>query len=381
MWGCSSALGRGGVMQNSVLKLGIVRSSLGLFVGLGLFLFVAGCGEEPVEEAPVVRPVKILQFGAKAMGGVLEYPGTIKPAQETQMSFEVAGKIIEFPVDEGQEVIKGTVLARLDPRDFELARDAELASYKAARAEFNRMQNLYKEDVISRQQFDLARRNFQVAESKFKTSDKALEDTALSAPYDGRVAKKLVAEFRNVQAKEAILILEDNSSLEVSIHIAERDWAAAKPGLTLAERTERVKPMLSLTSLPERSFPAAVKEIATTADPETRTYESTLSFAMPSDVTVLSGMTATVRFQVPEGSDLGVGELIPARAAIADEAGAAYVWKVDPDSMKVSRATVVLGELAGDEVAVLSGLGDGDLIATSGVHHLREGMQVRKYEE
>jgi membrane fusion protein, multidrug efflux system len=57
------------------------------------------------------------------------------------------------------------------------------------------------------------------------------------------------------------------------------------------------------------------------------------------------------------------------------------VWRVDPGTMKVSRADVVLGELSGDSVEIRSGLSPGDQIAVSGVHQLRDGMVVRRFGE
>ena len=97
-------------------------------------LALGGCGgEEVVEQAPVVRPVKIQTIGGATQGGTLEFPGTIGAAQEAEMAFEVGGKIEEFPVVEGDDVERGQILSRLDPRDYEAAREADAANAKAAK--------------------------------------------------------------------------------------------------------------------------------------------------------------------------------------------------------------------------------------------------------
>ncbi len=75
------------------------------------------------------------------------------------------------------------------------------------------------------------------------------------------------------------------------------------------------------------------------------------------------------------------GFLVPVSAVAADAQGNAYAWRIDPDSMRVARVAVELGPMTGEEVRVLSGLAGGDRIAISGVHHLREGMQVRPLGE
>jgi multidrug efflux system membrane fusion protein len=71
--------------------------------------------------------------------------------------------------------------------------------------------------------------------------------------------------------------------------------------------------------------------------------------------------------------------MIPVQAARGNEAGNAFVWAVDPDTMEVHRSAVTLGAVSGAMVRVLEGLKDGDEIATSGVGELREGMRVRRF--
>jgi RND family efflux transporter MFP subunit len=142
-----------------------------------------------------------------------------------------------------------------------------------------------------------------------------------------------------------------------------------------------VKPIVIVTSLPDRSFPAQITEYSTTADPVTRTFSATLRFDPPDDVSIQPGMTATVRIDVPPNLKNAVGMSgisIPASAAITDETGDAFVWLVEPNAMTVKRTPVKLGILSGERVFVESGLKSGQQIAISGVHHLRDGMLVRR---
>jgi RND family efflux transporter MFP subunit len=346
-----------------------------------LVALTSACGEEPVEEAPVARPIKMLQLGAAGAGETREYPGTISATQHAEMAFEVPGKIIEFPVSEGQVVSEGTLLARLDPRDFEAQQESATASLKTAKAEYERMKILYEKGVNSKRDLEVAQRNYEVTVSRAKTAGKGVEDAALRAPFSGIVAKKLVDDFSNVQAKQPVLVLQDDSTLEIVVNLPERDMARARPGTSVEEATARIRPRVSVTSIPDHVFPARVKEYTTTADPVTRTFAATFAFEKPEDVVLRPGMTAKLIVNLPADAEAVQGHSIPASAALADESGAAYVWKIDPSSMRVSRVPVELGELSGAQVQVRSGLSDGDLIATSGVHHLREGMEVRRFAE
>jgi multidrug efflux pump subunit AcrA (membrane-fusion protein) len=119
-------------------------------------------------------------------------------------------------------------------------------------------------------------------------------------------------------------------------------------------------------------------EFATAADPATRTFAATFNFDNPSDVTVHTGMTAKVTVHVRASISLAAGLSVPSLATAADEGGAPYVWVVDPTSLAVSRRSVVLGQLSGKAVQVREGLEGNEWIAISGVHHLREGMVVRR---
>ena len=344
--------------------------------------FAIACGgEEQAEETPVARPVRMFTLGEGVSEGTLEYPGVISPTQNAELAFEVPGRIVEFPVDEGQAVEQGQVLARLDARDYEASRDAAAAQMNAARADYDRHRELYAADAVSQQELEVKRRNYELAEARNRTAEKALEDTGLRAPFSGLVARKLVDDFQNVQAKQAILVLQDESGLEVVVSVPERDFVLVRPGLTLEERTARTNPQVELSSLPGRRFPATLSEFATTADPVTRTYAVTLTFDPPSDVAVRSGMTAKVIVTVPADLAQDVAAFtVPADAVLADEDGNPLVWLVDESSMTVSRAPVVLGELSGTDVEIVSGLVGGDVIAVSGVHNLRDGMLVRRLE-
>ena len=135
-----------------------------------------------------------------------------------------------------------------------------------------------------------------------------------------------------------------------------------------------------MTSLPGRRFPARFSEIATTADPETRTFEVTVIFQRPPGVTILPGMTAKLIVHISDDAAASHGIRVPVSATAADAEGQSFVWTVDPDSKTVSKRPVTLGELNGRDVFVRGGLEKGDVIAVSGVSQLREGMQVREFQ-
>jgi len=338
---------------------------------------IVACGGAPPPSEVVARPVKMLVLGSGTSGGSREYAGVVEAIQSTQAAFEVPGRIIEFPVLEGQALRRGALLARIDPSDYVARRDAAAANRLAAEADYQRYRTLYAADVVSQQELEVKRRNFEVADASYRQADKALRDTELRAPFDGIVAIRLVPDFANVQAKEPVVLFEDHSSFKVAFDVPERDAAMARPGLTSAQRTQRTHPEVELSAVPGRSLPARFREIATAADPVTRTFHVTLSLDAPSDVQLAPGMTARVRLSIPPDDTTGVLLRIPVNAVGADGAGS-FVWRVvDGNPLTVARAAVEVGSVVGDEIEIVSGLSPGDRIATSAVRTLAAGTPVR----
>jgi multidrug efflux pump subunit AcrA (membrane-fusion protein) len=132
---------------------------------------------------------------------------------------------------------------------------------------------------------------------------------------------------------------------------------------------------------PDLEIPAAVKEIGTEASETTRTYPVTLIMDQPEDVRILPGMTgeATGRAVLPDQPDVSAFE-IPTTALFTTDGDATFVWLIDEASMVVTRREVSIDRTTPHGILV-SGVDAGELIATAGVHYLREGQKVRIMDE
>jgi RND family efflux transporter MFP subunit len=359
---------------------GIRLAGLVLVAGM-----LTACGNNQESEvAEVVRPAKLMAINSDGNGIIREYPGTVSATQSVELGFEVPGKIIELPISDGLAVKKGTLLGKLDESDFLAARELAEANRKAADSAHERAKRIFKQGAGSQAEVDKTMRDIDVAKQELTKAQKALNDTVLKAPFTGRVARKIADNFQNVQAKQSILLLEDISSLELDVNVPEQDFSGLTPGLSLKQRTERVKPEIQVSSIANRRFKARLISFETSADPVTRTYRATFAFENPDDIHVLPGMTAKAVLSIPpeiSSATSNKGTLIPATAVVTDIDGSAYVWKFDPGSSQVSKAVVTIGDMSGDNILVLSGLQGGDQIATAGAAHLREGMKVRPLGE
>lgn len=348
---------------------------------LPLALVVSACGDsDQGMSEPVSRPVKLFTVGETPPPRTLKFPGSVSAVQQSELAFEVSGRIIAMPVTEGDRVEVGTILAKLDPRDYESERDRARAERNAARADFNRYDKAFQSDAVTAQQLDLAKRAIEVAEAGLQRANKALEDTVMQAPFSGRVARKLVEDYANVQAKQPVMILQSDDALEMKVNIPEADWVGHKPVTSAAELEQDADIKVALSSLPNRAIPARITAFSTSADPVTRTFEVTVGFEPPKDLSVSPGMTGHVAYTHTQETALE-GLAIPARAVVSAPDKSPFVWLFDSEAGTITKRGVEIGELTGDSIQVVSGLETGDRIAVSGVHTLSEGFPVHALED
>jgi RND family efflux transporter MFP subunit len=336
--------------------------------------------EEDVEVEPPPRPIKIYRLEGQLGNTRPDYPGRIKAVRVVELAFEVEGRITDWNVEEGQRVKKGQILSRLDPRDYQADVEAARARLRLAEAEYRRESKLFASGSGTQRDLDVATRSRDVSRAELRISQKALEDTRLRAIFDGVIARKLVTDFRNVAAREPVLLLQDESVMEVVVDVPERDLAGTQREANLEEFNEKAKPMVELSALPGRQFPVRLTELATAADPNTRTFRATFSMKKPEGVGVLAGMTAKLvltglRTTAPDDF------LLPVEAVLADSQKEPYVWVVDPESMAVSKLLVKVGPITGDRIVVTEGIEGGQAVAMSGVHLLKEGTIVTELME
>ena len=351
-----------------------------LTVGFLIAMFLTGCEQEQTQQEPVVRSIKMLTIGEAKGGNMLVFPGVVSASHNTELAFKVSGQIIEFNVKAGQNVEKGTLLARLDPHDYQADLDIKTADLKAAKADYDRFKELFEQGFTSQQQFEKITRTYETSQAALKTSMKALDDTNLRAPYGGNIASKIASNFQNVQAKQAVLVLHDVTALEVVVSIPEGDLVQGDRQRTMDEITAAIKPKVILSSLNNQEFPAELKEITTRADPTTRTYSATFVFHPPENINVLPGMTARVTV-FPQRGQFSLEALkVPVNVVAADETGQSYVWIVDPNTSTVMKREVEVGQLTGTEITILAGLSTGETIALTGIAQLREGLKVKPLE-
>lgn len=357
----------------SFAKKSVINCALLL---MALSLLLGGCKDEQEVEAPEpVRPVKLYTVQQGMQELQMSLPGRVRAAKRSELSFKVSGPLQELPIEEGQVVKKGDLIAQILPRDFETAITEARARELEAEQQYNRYKELYSKRQVSKADFDRYRAARDVARAQLEDARNALKDTTLVAPFDGVIAKRYVENFQKVKEKEPIAYLQLIDKLEILIDV---------PELMMAQfRQAREKEVVAeFDSAPGNIYELTMKEFSTDADPATQTYQVVLTMDQPDEINILPGMTSTVTAKASDQEVATTSSIvIPALAVLNDADGSEYVWIYSPDSKTVSKAKVSVGPLEGStNILISEGLKGGDIIVIAGVSKLQEGMMVRPWE-
>ena len=348
-------------------------------------LFLLGCGRDENVKKPGDCLVKATRVKAVSRGLMKSFPGKAAAAHKANLSFRVPGTVIEFPVEVGDKVPKGGLLARLDPRDFEVRLknakgqlERSLAALKLAEAEYERVRRIRRQDrgAVSETMLDQRRQAFyqikagiQSLEASVDAAKDALGYTELKAPFDGMVVATFVENFEDVPPKMPVVRLVDITEVEFKVDIPED---------CIVEAAKVKEVLIRFDIRPGREIPARLKKFGREASQITRTYPVTFVASQPDDFKILPGMAGTARF--PNGrprENAAVFPEIPLSALHKGAKGKDDVWVVDEKSLTITRRRVKIGALTGNGVTVIEGLKSGELIVSAGVDSLKDGQTVR----
>ena len=338
---------------------------------------ITGCGKKAVSVEPTLM-VQVMKIQPDKQAGSFSYAGQVRGRFETQVAFQTAGRIKERMVNNGDAVRAGQVLLRLDLNDLKNQLDGYRSQLAAAKAEYDlqalnykRYQELSQQQVISKSAFDTAAAQYQVALARHQSAEAAFREAerqygfgSLVAGADGIIADVRAEAGQVVAAGQAILTLVQSEEREVEINVPEQRVAEIR-------QVQRVN--VTFWALPYLEQEGAVREVAAQADPATRTFKTRVALTKPSE-RILPGMSATVRVWTGQKPQI----IVPV-SAVYQTAGRPEIWLVEQETLKLQ--TVELGEFLADGVVVRSGIKEGDIIVTAGVHRLRAGQKVKIWDE
>lgn len=351
-----------------------------------LFLVpVIGCADAPqVEE--IIRPVRYEAVLATGGSRVREFSGIAQAGLRSRLSFKVTGTVSRLPVQVGDSVSGGQLLARLDPADYELAvREAvaglsqATAQERRAGADYQRAQELWENNNISRAELDAAQAAAQSARAAVRASQQRLEMaqrrldyTRLSAPVAGAISSVMIDVGENVSPGQTVVELTSGSRPEVQVGIPEVLIAQVRQGDLVEVRFD---------AIPDDVYPAVITEVGVAPTGAGATFPVTVQLTRD-DPAIRVGMAASVEFRF-QASEEGETIYVPP-VAVGEDRDGRFVFVVEPEEAGFGvarRRSVVIGDATRGGIEIVEGLSDGDLVVTAGVRRIRDGQRVRLLHE
>lgn len=377
----------------------------------------SGCSSRTSAEgapAPAPEPLTIttVTVESRPIDRFTRVTGSLRADEQAEVSAETGGRVIATPVERGTRVSRGTVLVRVspaeasaqlqeaeanasqiearlglrdgspfDPRNVPDVMNAR-ASLEFAEAEFSRIRSLLEQKVVSQSEFDQRRtqveaarqqyqmaqnsaeqsyRSLQAARARVALARKAMSDTAVTAPFDGLVAERLVSAGDYVTRGTRVATIVRIDPLRVELTIPEQAVSLVKVG-------QRVR--LTVDAYPDEVFEATVRFVSPSlrTDQRAMTIEAVTS---NSDGRLKPGLFATAAIQQPGSAPT----LLVPQSSIETVSGTSRVYVVK--NTTVEERIVTTGDRVGTQVEILSGLTAGDVVAAEPKGRLADGAAVR----
>jgi len=349
----------------------------------------AGCGGETAREASdgvaaAPTAVTVATAAYREVAGEVVAAGSVEPSRRATPGSKILGRVDEAPVAEGERVAAGQLLARLESRDLQAAvRQAEAAvagaeaRLESSRAQYARMTELQARGSATAKNLEDATSDWRSAEAGLEQAQASLAAARITqgyaelrSPLDGWVVAKEVEVGDMVQPGRALFTIEDLDPAKVTAEVPEGEVRGFAPG---------DRALVEVAAMGYRAE-GRIERIVPSGDRLSRTFRFEVVLPNP-EGTLKSGMFA--RVTLPRAATRPM--LLVPRSAVVRRGGLKGVFVVDadrsgmepvPGSGTARLRWLRTGETRGDEVAVLSGLEEGERYVVEPPAGLADGAPV-----
>jgi membrane fusion protein, multidrug efflux system len=346
-----------------------------IIAGLAMLGFaasgLAGCGRGNAGDAARAAGTPTAILGAEDVATVkrtdlatgVPLSGTLQPGVDIRIAAPIPEMLEEVLVKEGQAVRRNQVLARFRTSAIAPAAASADAHERVAAADFQRMQNLYKEGAIALRDVESAEAALRAAEAERAAVEKKLAEAEVRAPVDGVVATRFVQAGNRVMEGDALFRLVNTRELELE---------ATVPGEAAPVIATGAAVVLDVAGYPAGSVGGRVARVNATADPATRQVKVYVTVPNPGGRMVgdlyASGHVVTTERRATLA--------IPGAGVRTDADGRSYAWVVAGGALARRPVTVGLRDESRDLVEILGGLAEGDSAVVGHAEGLKEGQKV-----
>ncbi|GAE51922.1 efflux RND transporter periplasmic adaptor subunit [Xanthomonas arboricola] len=323
----------------------------------------AGDGEaKAAEEKKTVDavPVEIAKAARRAVAASYTGTAALEPRAEAQVVAKTSGVALAVMVEEGQKVSAGQALVRLDPDRAHLAVAQSEAQLRKLENSYRRATQLVGQQLVSAADVDQLKFDVENSRAQHRLASLELSYTTVQAPISGVIASRSIKTGNFVQINTPIFRIVDDSQLEATLNVPERELATLKSGQPVT---------LLADALPGQQFIGKVDRIAPVVDSGSGTFRVICAFGQGAEA-LQPGMFGRIRIDYDQRKDALV---IPRLALLDDGEPAVFVVR----NGKASRVPVKLGYAEGPWLEVRQGLKEGDQVVTAGKVALRDGTAVQ----
>ena len=316
---------------------------------------------------PVALNVTVMEVKAEPnLADTIDLPAVVEPNRIVTVSAEIAGRIEVIPMKKGSMVQAGDLLIQLNSDLLQPEFDMARVQVERDQIEFERMENLVKDQATSQRDLDDATVNLAISKAKLDEISARMDRTRIVAPTRGLLNELPVEEGEYVQPDKPVAQLVDIETVKVVVEVPERDIAFFAIG-------QKAEIFLDVKGR-DMSLPGTITYISELAHPQTRSTRMEITLENKERL-LRSGQLVRARLTRRTLKD---AVFIPLLAVIPmEDSKAVYV----ANTSEAQRREVELGIIKADQVEVISGLQPGDKLIIVGHRFVAPGQKVNVVSE
>lgn len=331
---------------------------------IGSFLmFYASCNTKTQADEKNERiRVKTITSQRREFALPIRTSGKLASKNEFKLSFKTGGIISRIYTDEGQNVRKGQVLARLNLLEIQAQVSQAKLAYEKAGRDMQRAENLYNDSVATLEQFQNTKTAYEVAKANLEIASFNLQHSTIKAPANGKILKRLAEQNELIAPGHPLFIMAStDKEWIVRVNITDKD---------IVKITTGDSAFVYFDAYRNEVFPATVSETGNFADPYTGTFEVELKIKN-NKKPLVSGFIA--KAEIIPAQKLTIYP-VPVDVLIEASGFEAFIYEVKNN--KPIKTKVGILTLNDNEALIKSGIDSTTLIISDGIHYLSSGKEI-----
>jgi RND family efflux transporter MFP subunit len=349
-----------------------MKTKLTLAGAMMAALWISGCsGKKEQKNGPDTLAVNVFNLSGESVSNNdrIVYDGTLEAEKTIDLSFQVSGTILSFPILTGDYVKKGQLVGVIDETVYRNQYNAQQAQAKLAEENYTRINDVFKKGSIAEIKMLEAKSNYEQATATARATYQNITHTHLYAPVSGYIGEKKAEAGAVANPGQPVLQLLDTRSVKVLVAVPESEINHYKAGTPAT---------VKIDALGNQPLQGKVSEVGVLALSGSANYNLKISLAN-NDMKLRPGMLCKVVFNKTAGAVTSFNDtkeiIVPVQSVQVDEKGASFLYVINA-AHKAERKNVTTGQLYSNGIAIQSGLAGNEQVITSGYQKLADQTPV-----